>query len=120
MSDTETDEYTPTTEEIIEHWSATRGSAIDPEAAKRKAERERMFRRWLAAHDAEVRAGVVAEEPEWESDTIQYGHLLEGGIFVVEHKGRNYSTHQRRVKLGRPESSWAPIAQKGAGHEGDS
>ncbi|RBO72824.1 hypothetical protein [Microbacterium sp. H6] len=24
------------------------------------------FDRWLAAHDAEVRAGVVAEEPEWE------------------------------------------------------
>lgn len=60
----------------------------------------------LEAADALIAAGVVAEEPEWETEEIQYGHLLEGGIFIVEHRGKNYSTHQRRIKLGRPESSW--------------
>jgi hypothetical protein len=61
---------------------------------------------FLAGWDAAMRAGVVAEEPEWETEEIEYGHLLKGGIFIVEHRGKNYSTHQRRIKLGRPESSW--------------
>ena len=57
---------------------------------------------------------VVAEEPEWAVDSIQYGHVLADGIFIVEHRGVNYSTHQRRIKLGQPESSWVPVTQEGA------
>jgi hypothetical protein len=58
-----------------------------------------------------------AEEPEWAEDFIQYGHVLgidESGVFIVEPRGKNYSTHQRRVKLGRPESSWVPVKQEEA------
>lgn len=54
-------EYTPTTKEIIEHWSAVKGQAIDPEARDRHLARAAMFRRWLADHDAEVRAGVEGD-----------------------------------------------------------
>lgn len=54
-----------------------------------------MSDRWLAAHDAEVRAGVVAEEPEWEpsaqdlldaiydpdedheNHSVRFGYILE-------------------------------------------
>lgn len=60
-----------------------------------------------------IRAGVVAEEPEWAVDLIQYGHVLADGIFIVEHRGVNYSTHQRRIKLGQPETSWVPVKQEG-------
>lgn len=60
-------------------------------------------------------ARIVAEEPEWESEFIQYGHVLGAdmsGVFLVEPRGKNYSTHQRRVKLGRPSSSWFPVKQE--------
>lgn len=67
----------------------------------------------LQAHDAAILELDLAEESEWEVEEIQYGHLLAGGIFLIEHKGKNYSTHQRRIKLGRPESSWLPAEQEG-------
>lgn len=121
-------EYTPTTEDVRFAMAGLRMSA------ERFVTRD-SFDRWLASHDAEVRArgeyyegfeegikvgraearaGVVAEEPEWAVDSIQYGHVLADGIFIVEHRGVNYSTHQRRIKLGQPESSWVPVKQEGA------
>jgi len=68
-------DYTPTTKEIIEHWSAVRGQAIDPAARDRPLERAEMFRRWLAARDAEKRAEWEAEqgEVEWEHGVGYFG-----------------------------------------------
>ncbi|MDH5133631.1 MULTISPECIES: hypothetical protein [unclassified Microbacterium] len=121
-------DYTPTTEEVLEHWSATRGSAIDPEAAKRKAERERMFRRWLAAHDAEKRAEWEAEEPE-----LEYGVTSKWGIQETPtlHGANQYASHLRRsIESGRESGDldyhgrvmrrtkakagpWMPVKQEG-------
>lgn len=52
-------DYTPTTETVRERFADG-----FPRAGYIQALED--FDRWLAAHDAEVRAGVVAEEPEWE------------------------------------------------------
>lgn len=58
-------EYTPTTDEVRDYIRAADRvtahmfSAESPDAVE-------AFDLWLSAHDAEVRAGVVAEEPEWE------------------------------------------------------
>ncbi len=60
-------EYTPTTEELRQQYKALAQSrllGVTYTSALRARGAE--FDRWLAAHDAEVRAGVVAEEPEWE------------------------------------------------------
>ncbi|MDH5134044.1 MULTISPECIES: hypothetical protein [unclassified Microbacterium] len=48
-------DYTPTTEEV-------KSAALSYSAIMSEAD----WDSWLAAHDAEVRAGAVAEEPEWE------------------------------------------------------
>lgn len=55
-------EYTPTTKDVREVWIYAQDITHDEGEDFHGAE----FDRWLAAHDAEVRAGVVAEEPEWE------------------------------------------------------
>lgn len=49
---------------------------------------------WLAEHDEEVRAGFVAEEPEWE-----YGISYAPGN--EEFEGQDLATIQRRVKYIR-------------------
>ncbi|GAA1147977.1 hypothetical protein GCM10009651_35860 [Microbacterium natoriense] len=53
-------QYTPTTDQIR---AVFMGGAANEAQGERRGE---AFDRWLAAHDAVVRAGVVAEEPEWE------------------------------------------------------
>lgn len=50
-------EYTPTTEDVSEAYSGGRSGEYHAVTGPE-------FDRWLAAHDAEVRAGVVTEEPE--------------------------------------------------------
>lgn len=70
-------EYTPTTEEIREYVE-TGGEprpwvALDDAEKSREQARVAAFDRWLAAHDAEVRAGVVAEEPA-STDTFEDGY----------------------------------------------
>ncbi|WP_136053450.1 hypothetical protein [Microbacterium sp. K5D] len=52
-------DYTPTTEQIR---AVFMGGAANEEQGERRGN---SFDRWLTAHDAEVRAGVVAEEPGW-------------------------------------------------------
>jgi hypothetical protein len=77
-----------------------------------------------ATHDAEVRAGVVAEEPEWE-----YGISYAAGN--EEFEGQDLPTIQRRVKYirrqkgyysasvhavrRRPAGDSSPVKQEGAG-----
>lgn len=61
-------EYTPTTDEMRAFYTAERldGPHLEgfPPPTVDQAEAE--FNAWLSAHDAEVRASVVVEEPEWE------------------------------------------------------
>lgn len=61
-------DYTPTTDDV-------RGTYADGMwyVNRRMDGTLSEFDRWLAAHDAEVRASVVSEEPEWE-----YGIRAEG------------------------------------------
>lgn len=85
-------EYTPTTENVrsvFAHGGA--GQSTD----RRRA----MFDRWLAAHDAEVRAGVGTEEPEWE-----YGVVRHDGVMVNNGDYQVQQTHRRR-KAG----PWVPV-----------
>lgn len=59
-----TDEWTPTTEQVRSHYVFDQSDRWDPD-------RGEAFDRWLAANDAEVRASVVPEEPEWEYGTVR-------------------------------------------------
>lgn len=81
-------DYTPTTKQIRSAWWMKRW---DSKGQSRSEGSDAEFDRWLAAHDAGVRAGVVAEEPEWE-----YG--VRGEEIV------------RRRKAGQ----WVPVKQEGA------
>ena len=54
-----TSRWVPSTEQVRSHYVFNQTNQWD-------AERGEAFDRWLAAHDAEVRAGVVTAEPEWE------------------------------------------------------
>lgn len=109
--------YTPTTEEIIRSY-AIPPAKVSPqrdgetfaawlvrvsfEGHGYQMESEAAARRWLAAHDAEVRASVEAEETEWDR---VYSHLssldaqvaqLENGLSVA-----NPSVRGVRVFIGR-------------------
>ncbi|WP_136043325.1 MULTISPECIES: hypothetical protein [unclassified Microbacterium] len=57
-------EYTPTISELREAWLSAEFEERDATTSDDDLRAE--FDRALAAHDAEMRAGVVAEEPEWE------------------------------------------------------
>lgn len=117
-------EYTPTTEEVRARHAARDTAGFDAGALA--------FDRWLAAHDAEVRAGVVAEEPEWEigyqltqddGSNIGTGYpypdaeraALDGERRAKETNEdypmypRVHSVIVRRVKAG----PWVPVKQEG-------
>lgn len=69
---------------------------------------EERFDRALAAHDAEVRAGAVAEESEW--DGTEYGYVdFEHGLIPLVH-GYEEITHECPVRYG----PWVPVKQEGA------
>jgi hypothetical protein len=86
-------EYTPTTEEMRALYTAERldGPHLDGFPAPTIQQAEAEFDRWLAAHDADVRAGVVAEEPtahdlldaiydpeeDSENDSVRFGYVVE-------------------------------------------
>lgn len=115
--------YTPTTSDVRAEYVDRCMDAYDRQVARDE------FDRWLAAHDAEVRAGVVTEEPEWE-----YGTLRE----VVDgwERGDRYGEHQYvsgvsgrlnhdpstvtgvrpldRAVRRRKAGPWVPVQQEGA------
>lgn len=101
-------EYTPTTDEMRAFYTAERldGPHLEgfPPPTVDQAEAE--FNAWLSAHDAEVRAGVVAEEPEWEYG-VKFDDL-PGRVFD-RLPGDPRATHRRR-KAG----PWVPVEQEGA------
>lgn len=103
-------EYTPTTEAIIFAYTENKYAAqgIDYGPAEEAVAREEVMK-WLAAHDAEVRAGVVAEEPERE-----YGRLI-GEVpyqWLLGSHGIQSATHWRTKAV--PAGPWVPVKQEGA------
>lgn len=107
-------EYTPTTEEI---WGSFRiGAQEQSDLELDEAELRAIFDRWLAAHDAEVRAGVVTEEPEWEygwrdDRPVRWasGTNLPASFpkTVYPYESRPGLTRVRRRKAG----PWVPVEQ---------
>jgi hypothetical protein len=99
-------DYTPTTEDVRARHAARDTAGFDAGASA--------FDRWLAAHDAEVRARVAAEEPEWE-----YGVDHEGDGAVEKFGWKSYAAAKvaetrdgifmRRRKAG----PWVPVKQEG-------
>lgn len=61
-------EYTPSTGEVRRRYAYARAAGSKNQSSVAE------FDRWLAAHDAEVRASVVAEGPEWEYGNEQLMH----------------------------------------------
>ena len=92
-----------------------------------------VFDRWLAAHDAEVRARVVAEEPEWGTERIEeariyYRYGVNSGTLTTLNTpkaiARAVEDHERRT-MGRigvekieartkvtHTSPWVPVKQE--------
>lgn len=109
-------EYTPNTDEMRENYAR---SLLWP--AQADPARAAYFDRWLAAHDAEVRAGAVAEEPEWE---VEYG--VRGDVDspmpsreAAEHAIERMAKAPRGYRLTRSlverrVSPWVPVKQEGA------
>lgn len=77
-------EYTPSIDELREAWLSAEFEERDSTTSDDDLRAE--FDRALAAHDAEVRAGVVAEEPEWEGVTGRGFGFTE--ILVADYEGQ--------------------------------
>ena len=112
-------EYTPTTEEVreaISEWAWAR-RMFRPELGQSDGlEADR----WLAAHDAEVQAQVVAEEPE---ERWQYGAQnpddADGKIIAWSRGFTKRLVEQQGHRLfrrtpGVPAGPWVPVKQEGA------
>ena len=112
-------EFTPTTEQVRSAY------AHDPEAEYRdpvgfpamQRENLRAFDRWLAAHDAEVRGGVVSEEPEWEYGVAPSASLDQ--VWPISEEGARATVRAepgawvalRRQRVVLP--PWVPVKQEG-------
>lgn len=131
-------ERTPTTETIRNNYSSPWHETSEFTSEKAREE----FNRWLAAHDAEVRAqtlvqartiaevraGVLAEEPEWEYGvTTKWGMhahpYLEGAeryaadVRAEIERGRasgDLTFHGRVMKRTKAKAGpWVPVKQEG-------
>lgn len=78
------DDYTPKTEEVCDEY-ATR------EAPSRDHARGLAFYRWLAAHDAALRAEWEAEqdteEPDWETERVEQARIDLGALITEARDG---------------------------------
>ncbi|WP_303708433.1 MULTISPECIES: hypothetical protein [Microbacterium] len=104
--------YTPTTEEVRDYIRAA--DRVTAHMFAGSADSVEAFDRWLAAHDADVRAGVVAEEPEWEygiRDTAG-DEMITGPQSTTEGLVPLFAGEvlERRRKAG----PWVPVKQEGA------
>ncbi len=102
-------EYTPTTDDVRRAYSPAVGTWADSRAA---------FDRWLAAHDAEMRASVLAEqgESEWE-----YGYGTGPAYWTAydrEHAEESRRPHERIVRRTKaaPAGPWLPV-EEGEGQD---
>ncbi|MFJ6429699.1 hypothetical protein [Microbacterium maritypicum] len=68
--------YTPTMDELREAWLQAESEERDASTSDDDLRAE--FDRALAAHDAEVRAGVIAEEPELPTSMKRFHGLIPG------------------------------------------
>ncbi|MGO4488172.1 hypothetical protein [Microbacterium sp. 2RAF4] len=105
--------YTPTTLQVEVAFLAAAGHSTHA------GSRKEAFDRWLAAHDAEVRAGVVAEEPEWEYG-IHFDTSPNGPVLLVASEARamaeaamgvmsgGVTAMRRTVRTGE----WVPLKQE--------
>lgn len=114
---TEPTEYTPTIEQFLGFANtALIASGMPEEEAFRTTERV------LAAHDAEVRASVVAEEPEWEygyRPTYGEMHPSKAGertyaIWVTRRTPDNWrpemgEVYRRTAEKVIPAGPWVPV-----------
>lgn len=99
-------DYTPTTEEVREFIEAADRVIAGMVSGSPAVE---AFDRWLAAHDDEVRAGVVTEEPEWEPEYAS-GPSPQA-LVRTSRRGDRYAhetAYERRV------TPWVPVKQEGA------
>lgn len=105
-------EYAPTTKDVREVWIEAQDITHDEGDDFHGAE----FDRWLAAHDAEVRAGVEAEELEWEK---RYEHLKKhAAVAMVTLNGDPYgyrSPSNREAAELLASGLGVPVKQEGAG-----
>ncbi|QXE28929.1 MULTISPECIES: hypothetical protein [Microbacterium] len=118
-------DYTPTTEEVREFIEAADRVIAGMVAGSSAVE---AFDRWQAAHDAEVRAGVVAEEPEgrrWFSAAYraQNGNIIPIGeeTVLAEYAQKTVDKFSREDDEGpdyflasRILPPWVPVKQEGA------
>lgn len=129
-------EYTPTTDEMRAFYTAERldGPHLGGFPLPTVEQAETEFDRWLAAHDAEVRAGVVAEEPEWEvgvSYSTPSGPSIDGyrmrSYMKVEsvEKAQEFAALVERPMIQKrtkavPAGEWVsvPVNQEGAETDG--
>lgn len=65
--------YTPTLDDIRQHWSATYGSAFDPLAQDDQRLKQLRFDAAIAAHDAKVAAGA------WDEACMALAWALDNG-----------------------------------------
>lgn len=101
-------EYTPTMDEIRDRWGKLPHLRDE-------------FDRALAAHDAEVRAGVVTEEAEWEYGVRATGdnepftdHYDSLDAMSEEFDGRVVWNVDEEIVRRRKAGPWVPVKQEGA------
>lgn len=100
------DDFIPSMEQIRSHYVFDQSDLWDPE-------RGVAFDRWLAAHDAEVRASVLAEqgEPEWEyrmdyGDKVTYSQTRSRAVRALQ-AGRRVWKRIPERKAG----PWLPVEE---------
>lgn len=105
-------EYTPTTKDVREVWIYAQDITHDEGEDFHGAE----FDRWLAAHDAEVQAQVVAEEPEWGIAHV----ATPGSVWPLSEDGARETAAiepGQWIIYSRPKTvthEWVPVKQEGA------
>ena len=105
-------DYTPTTGEVHRRYAYARSGKPGHKNQSAVAE----FDCWLAAHDAEVRASVLAEqgEPEWE-----YGYGANYPVLwtapsqeqAEKWRGPGERTWKRTAAI--PAGPWLPVEENG-------
>lgn len=146
-------EYTPTTEEIIRSFSIPTHRVIEQlegesfseylarlsiEGHGNQMESEAAARRWLAAHDAEVRYRALREaeeaaatslttwwltptSPDDDTDSVLGVRRAVRALHAAgdrEYRTVNGRTESRMKEI--PAGHWVPVKQEGGNNEGDS
>lgn len=101
-------EYTPSTGEVRRRYAYARSAGNKNQSAVAE------FDRWLAAHDAEVRASLVTEEPEGEVEYRVFdreGELWAGSSTLEE--AMHYLAQDPTGCARIERAVWTPVQQGG-------